>query len=457
MHLARELAEEIRTRRHGAGLSQPRLATRIGYTKQYVSLAERPQRGLPSAALIQAIDDALEAGGVLVTLQERAEEARKACRPGAPPRTMTAQATTTDATTGQGPGPAPERAEVTNAKRRDLIATAAVAPEILHQVLSEAAAEAMEFTRATGVSAVGRGTLEHLELVLTDLDQGYSHQPPAELFAVARAYRCRVDELIHGRHTLKELRELYIYAGCLSELLAWLSHDLGHPRTARIYAVDSYAHAEQAEHDELCGWAADAMTAIATYSDYPGGAVQAATKGIAQVPSHHPLAIRLRAKAARAYARLGDQDRCETLLAEARRLHDQMPTQTPIRFGLDTGAMASHAMTAHTAQAYLWLDDFHTAKIHGEAALAVHESAPPGGSSTGRGAIARLVLATALTDLGAPDEAVALGSKALTSPTCAANFVRAHARNLNTALMTRYPTLSCVRDFHERYRHVLGS
>jgi hypothetical protein len=370
--------------------------------------------------------------------------------------TTAADATTTGATIGK----APERAEVTTSKRRELIATAAVAPEILNQVLSEAAAEALEFTRQTGISAVGRGTLEHLELVLTDLNQGYSYQLPAELFMVARAYRSRVDELIRGRHTLKELRELYVYAGCLSELLAWLAHDLGHPRTARVYAMDSYAHAEHAEHaehGELCGWAADAMTAIATYSEYPGGAVQVATKGITQVPTGHPLAIRLRAKAARSYARLGDEDKCETLLAEAQCLQDRMPTQAPIRFGLDTGAMASHAMTANTAQAYLWLGDFRAAKIHGEAALAVHESAQPGRSSIGKGAITRLVLATALTHLGAPDEAVTLGGEALMLSTCAANFVRAQARDLNAALMSRYPTLTCVRDFHERYRHLLRS
>lgn len=87
--------------------------------------------------------------------------------------------------------------------------------------------------------------------------------------------------------------------------------------------------------------------------------------------------------------------------------------------------------------------------------MAIHKSAPTGGTSTGRGAIARLVLATALTHLDTPDEAVALGTEALTSSTSAANFVRAHARDLDAALVSRYPALTCVRDFHEQYRHVL--
>ncbi|WP_157620405.1 helix-turn-helix transcriptional regulator, partial [Saccharothrix sp. NRRL B-16348] len=42
------LALEIKRRREEAGLSQPQLARRIGYTRQYVSLAERPGHNLPS-------------------------------------------------------------------------------------------------------------------------------------------------------------------------------------------------------------------------------------------------------------------------------------------------------------------------------------------------------------------------------------------------------------------------
>ncbi|MGH3908256.1 MAG: hypothetical protein ACRDTE_29350, partial [Pseudonocardiaceae bacterium] len=333
---------------------------------------------------------------------------------------------------------------------------AAVAPELLNRVLSDAAAEAMEFTRLAGVSSVGRGTLEHLELVLSDLFQSHSKEPPAELFVVARAYRSRVDDLIRGRHTLTELRDLYVYAGCLSELLAWLAHDLGHPRVAQAYAVDCYTHAEQAGHGELCGWATDAMNAIATYTARPDRAVQAAMKGIAQIPTSHPLAIRLRAKAARDHARLGNRETFDTLFTEARNLHDQMPTRTSSRHTTNAGTLASHAVTAYSTQAYLWLEDFPAAKTHGEAALAVHESAPPGGSSSGTAAITRLDLATALTHLGEPDEATALGRQAL-SATCALNLntVRTHARDLNAALVNRYATLTCVRDFHEQYRTTL--
>jgi transcriptional regulator with XRE-family HTH domain len=78
---AERLAEEIRARRTDAGLSQARLAARIGYTPAYISLAERPEKGgLPSAAVVQAIDNALGADGALVNLREQAEADQQTLR-----------------------------------------------------------------------------------------------------------------------------------------------------------------------------------------------------------------------------------------------------------------------------------------------------------------------------------------------------------------------------------------
>ncbi|GAA3000283.1 hypothetical protein GCM10010483_51570 [Actinokineospora diospyrosa] len=68
------LHKEIKRLRLEAGLSQPELATRIGYTRQYVSLAERPNKNLPSLELIGALDQCLGAGGALVELRARAKE-----------------------------------------------------------------------------------------------------------------------------------------------------------------------------------------------------------------------------------------------------------------------------------------------------------------------------------------------------------------------------------------------
>ena len=73
---AAHLAEEIRRRRRAAGLSHGQLAARTGYTRQYVSLAERPHKGTPSLDLVRALDRALAADGALVALCKRAHRIR---------------------------------------------------------------------------------------------------------------------------------------------------------------------------------------------------------------------------------------------------------------------------------------------------------------------------------------------------------------------------------------------
>jgi len=308
----------------------------------------------------------------------------------------------------------------------------------------------MEFTRSTAVSAVGTGTLDHLEAVLTDIDRSHCVKQPGELFAVARLYRQRVDQLIQGRHTLKEERELYVYAAWLSELLAWHAHELGFPLPAEAYAIDCYEHADQAGHGVLCAWATDAMATIALYADRPGNAVPAAKKGIGQIPNHHPLAVALRTQAARAYARQGQHTACAELLAEAQELHDRLPVRPTRRFSVDNGMLASHAVTAHPASSCIWLADYKHAETHARAALGVQESAAAVDRSPTREAIARIDLSIALAHLGSLDEATAHGTQALSSVRVT-DTVLSRAVELDRALMTCFPQEMITQSFHEQY------
>ncbi|MEV0593172.1 hypothetical protein [Nonomuraea cavernae] len=309
----------------------------------------------------------------------------------------------------------------------------------LAQVLGEAADEAMEFTRRANTSAVGRSTLDHLQTVVHDLAGGYSRRAPADLFTVARLYRRKIDQLLAGPRTLKEGRELFVLAGWLSEILAWLSHDLGDALTARAYAVDCFEHADQAGHDELCGWAADAMASIALHADRPGRAVSAAMRGLSRVPTNHPLAVRLHAQASRGQARLGNHDGFEEHFAKADRLWNALPGRTPSRpDGIETGPLATYAMTAYTASSYIWLGEYELARRHAESAVKAHENVPDGKRSPSREAIARLDLGIALANLGAVDEAVAAGMAALDSPRVVAS-VRTRAADLDLVLAATHP------------------
>ncbi|MGH3991399.1 MAG: helix-turn-helix domain-containing protein, partial [Pseudonocardiaceae bacterium] len=157
---------------------------------------------------------------------------------------------------------------------------AALSPTALTDILRESAAEAMEFTRERSMTAVGTGTLDHLAEVAAELYRSYPGRPAAGLFPIARAYRQRVAQLLNGRHTLQQARELYVRAADLSDLLSDLAWDLGSREAAEAYAIDSYRHAEQAGHDELCAWASGALSTWMLWSGQPTKAIATAEQGM---------------------------------------------------------------------------------------------------------------------------------------------------------------------------------
>lgn len=85
---ADRLAAEIRRRRRAAGLSQRELARLCGYTREYISVAERLGANVPSRELVRTLDHVLDADGTLVTLRSHATDEQRAKRvtPGRPPR-----------------------------------------------------------------------------------------------------------------------------------------------------------------------------------------------------------------------------------------------------------------------------------------------------------------------------------------------------------------------------------
>ncbi|WP_198036895.1 helix-turn-helix transcriptional regulator [Nocardia sp. BMG51109] len=71
--VANELAREIKRFRNQAGMSQRVLASKIGYSRQYVTMTEWEDANLPSYELVAAIDSALSAEGALISLRAQAK------------------------------------------------------------------------------------------------------------------------------------------------------------------------------------------------------------------------------------------------------------------------------------------------------------------------------------------------------------------------------------------------
>ncbi|MGH3885143.1 MAG: tetratricopeptide repeat protein [Pseudonocardiaceae bacterium] len=288
-------------------------------------------------------------------------------------------------------------------------------PEGLTSVLRDSAGEAMEFTRSTAVSSIGAGTLDHLQAVVTELDWSHCVQPPGELFAVARAYR-GVDQLIQGRHTLREERELYVYAAWLSELLAWLAHDFGAPG---CLPLDRFAPPPRC---------------------LGGGGVRPGSSsfdgGLEEFPELRDIS---------SGAGTGRSKRTPD---------DHTVTDTPTPTSVISSTSNPHVRARAECIPYIWLADYKQAETHARTALAVQESASPANRSPIRGAIARIDLSIALAYLGSLDEAVAQGSQALSSLRVV-DSVLSRAGELDTAPMTCFPQKAIAQGFHEQYRQTI--
>jgi len=343
-------------------------------------------------------------------------------------------------------------------KRRDalkLVGATAAMPSVAGNVLLEAAAEVMEFTRRTQVSSVSSGMLEQLELVVFDLNRAYLQQPPTHLFDVVRWYRRQVDELVQRPHTLRQGRQLYAYAGWLSELLARLARDLGALTMAEAYGVDAWQHGWQAEDSELCAWAMQEKASNALFNNRPQAALSAARKGVMHAPAGHPIAMGLLGQAARAHARLGQKEGFQSALGDAMDLRERLSAQAPARFGHDMSperASLPESLAGYAASSFIWLGLATEAQHYAEQALQRIDALPVDRRSPSREAIARIDLGLARTALGAPDEACALGAQALCWEPPVGHPVRVRVLELDALLQRRYSNLPEVAAFHERCR-----
>jgi tetratricopeptide (TPR) repeat protein len=439
------------------GMSLHKLAKIVNYDVGYLCKVRNGHK--PASLEVAArVDKALGADGALAALAP--PTAAKPPLPGDPQLSAMAQPAAVVALPDSAPdnghtAPHGDDEEADPTRRRDALRlgfAASIAPGALERVLREAAADAMDFTQQSGSPGVGAGTLDHIEAAAVELSRAYTARPPAELFAVAHGYRTRVQELIQGRHTLAEARELYVYAAWLDCLLAWVAHDLGSLLTAKAFAIDCFEYAAQAGHDEFCAWAATSMIETALDQNRPDLALNAAARGIEICPVSHPLAVRLRAHAAWARARMGQRAGCDDLLAEAQAVWDRLPDTTLPT--LNPGTLADYALCAYPVKVYLPLRNFPAARRAAEEAVTAHDARhqhAAGLPSTG--AMTRLDLSIALAGLGQPDEAISHGQRALGSPRVVYG-VQSRARELDAVLMRRYPKLPEARRFHEQCREL---
>lgn len=240
------VAAEIRRRRHAAGWSQRDLAKRAGFSREYVSRAERTSSGLPSESLISVLDAVFGAGGALLDLWSAAAGARRSRRQDlarAGVADLDAAAHRDGGVLGQSPLPVSGSPTMDAATGSAALLAELVAGEVDPLMIDDI---------EEGVDALARG---------------YFRSSPAAFRGAVVLLRERVRDLVAVRSPLRQRRRLYAALAALTAMLAESSFAVGDQ--SDVHCAAALALAEEAGHADLVGWVRGTQAQIALHSGSP--------------------------------------------------------------------------------------------------------------------------------------------------------------------------------------------
>lgn len=451
---AAQLAQEIKRLRKAADLSQPELAGMIGYTRQYVSMAERAGKNIPSQELIKALDKALAADGALITLRQCAKAEQAALR-----QDMTA------AERPSGPTGLPiidaESATVVKSHQQDaddernpvnrrsfLTASGAAAFDTVLASRTRVL-QALEIVTSDQADTLGIAT-DCLNELISHYSEKLSVSPLAETYGDLLNVRSYAGRLLERRGaSARQRSDLVAAAGQLSNLLAVATSYMGDHESALIWCVDAERRSYESGYRDIAGWAALTRTTMAYYQGRTSRSVELAIDGQEAAPTGTVVHAKLAAHEMRARAMLGDAEGMMQAKRRATKAIAELPSNVTT-----TGSFSISLSEdpPYTATSLLLLNRFHEAA---SATRSVIQAAYPAGThnrsrQSSNYARTLLILGLAEAGLGHVDEATAAGRAALDSsglvwPTLVL------AGKLDQALIRHHKNASEVADYHALY------
>ncbi|MFF3277181.1 helix-turn-helix domain-containing protein [Streptomyces chrestomyceticus] len=192
-------------------------------------------------------------------------------------------------------------------------AAAAPGPAELVELASEEAAAWAQWAESSNVGDIA---FEQLLADTQALAARYLCEKPARVFRDTRALRNRVFALLEGHQHPRQSADLYMVAGYLCGLLAWMSCDLGQPRRADTQGRTAWLCAELAGHDTLRAWVLSTRSKVAFWDGRLKDAITLARRG-ADLSPHGTAGVLLACQEADAWSRLGAAEETRAALGRA--------------------------------------------------------------------------------------------------------------------------------------------
>lgn len=201
-------------------------------------------------------------------------------------------------------------------------------PDGARLVLASAQESATWAAWAEG-SNIGDIALEQLLADIRGISAAYLVEQPMPLFQRTRQLRDRVFRLLEGHQPPRQAADLYIAAGYLCSLLAWMSSDLGHLQAADTQGRTAWLCAELSGNDGLRAWVLSTRSKIAFWDGRYRDAIAHASRGAGYVVPG-TAAVLLACQEADAWAELGAVEEARAALGrvdyqrERQRGHDDI-------------------------------------------------------------------------------------------------------------------------------------
>ncbi|WP_406257190.1 XRE family transcriptional regulator [Streptomyces chartreusis] len=148
------------------------------------------------------------------------------------------------------------------------------------------------------------------------LASDYLTSDPVALFVRTRALRDRLFSLLEGHQYPRQSADLYVAAGYLCGLLAWMSSDLGQLRDADTQGRTAWLCAELAGHNDLRAWVLSTRSKVAFWDGRLREAINFARRG-RTYDTAGTVAVLLACQEADAWSELGAQDEALAALSVA--------------------------------------------------------------------------------------------------------------------------------------------
>lgn len=179
-----------------------------------------------------------------------------------------------------------------------------------------AATESASWAQWAESTNVGEIAMEQILADVRTLAHDYLTGDALLLFARTRALRDRVFALTEGHQPPRQAADLYVSAGYLCGLLAWMSSDLGNLRAADTHGRTAWLCAENAGHDGLRAWVCSTRSKVALWDGRLRDAVNHARRG-ALATVDGTVGALLACQEADAWSLLGATDEAEGALHRA--------------------------------------------------------------------------------------------------------------------------------------------